>query len=236
IKACLFDMDGTILDTEALYTEATTELLAKFDKGPLTWDVKIKLQGRPGAEATQIMLDTYDLPITPQEFSELAIKIQENKWHRARFLPGALELLDYLYTNNIPIALGTSSHILNYQRKTGHLKDKFEYFRNHVVTGDDIRIPPGRGKPHPDIWLVCLESLNKERRENNLEEILPEECLIFEDGVPGVVSGIAAKAHVIWIPDINARKVLNGEEHQIIGDNGEILDSLESFDKEKYFL
>ncbi|KAK6458066.1 HAD-like domain-containing protein [Scheffersomyces xylosifermentans] len=229
-------MDGTILDTEDLYTEAATELLALYGKGPMTWDVKLKLQGRPGPEAIAIMIKEYDLPLTPEEFGKISMGIQEHKWVRSRFLPGALELLEYLNEKNIPIALGTSSNTINLGRKTNHLKKEFECFRHHIVTGDDVRIPKGRGKPHPDIWLTCLESLNAERKENNLEEILPEECLIFEDGIPGVVSGIAAKAHVIWIPHEEALKVLGGEEHKIIGTNGEIISSLEHFDKEKYFL
>ncbi|KAK6465059.1 HAD-like domain-containing protein [Scheffersomyces coipomensis] len=229
-------MDGTIINTEDLYTEATTELLDRYGKGPLTWDVKIRLQGRPGPEAMKIMIEEYDLPLTIEQFSKVALEIQADKWHRSRFLPGALELVEYLYSKNVPIALGTSSNKINYDRKTKHLTHGFKYFDKHIVTGDDPRIPAGRGKPHPDIWLACLDSINADRKANGLTEVTIEECLIFEDGIPGVISGIAAKAHVIWIPDVNALEVLNGEEHTIIGVNGEILTSLEQFDKVKYSL
>lgn len=229
-------MDGTLLNTEDLYTECTTELLADFGKGPLTWDIKINLQGRPGLEATKIVIETYGLPVTPEQFAEMAIKKQEGKWHRAEFLPGALELLQYLNNNSIPIALGTSSNFLNYKRKTGHLQEGFRLFGEHVVTGDDKRIPRGRGKPHPDIWFACLDSINKERSENGKDPILPEECLVFEDGIPGVKSSIAANAYTIWLPDEKALEVLDGEEQNIIGDNGEILKSLLDFDKSKFSL
>ncbi|KAK6204353.1 HAD-like domain-containing protein [Scheffersomyces amazonensis] len=229
-------MDGTIINTEDLYTEATTELLERYGKGPLTWDVKIRLQGRPGPESMKIMIEEYDLPLTIEEFSQVALEIQADKWHRSRFLPGALELVEYLYNKNIPIALGTSSNKINFERKTKHLDHGFKYFTHHIVTGDDPRIPTGRGKPNPDIWFACLDSINAHRKLQGLDEILIEECLVFEDGIPGVVSGIAAKAHVIWIPDVNALEVLNGEEHNIIGTNGEILTSLEHFDKAKYSL
>lgn len=227
-------MDGTLLNTEDIYTEAFNELLARYGKGPLTWDVKIQLQGRPGPEANKIMIDTYGLPITVDEFLKEAIEIQQTKWGKARFLPGALELLNYLAENNIPMALGTSSNALNYERKAKHLAHGFDHFKHHIVTGDDSRIPKGRGKPHPDIWQVCLESINKERRENNLEEILMEESLVFEDGIPGVKSGIVANAYVVWIPHPEALKVLNGKEEEIIGKNGEILKSLEDFSLEKF--
>ncbi|ODV66218.1 HAD-like protein [Hyphopichia burtonii NRRL Y-1933] len=236
IRACLFDMDGTILNTEDIYTEASSELLAKYGKGPMTWDVKIKLQGRPGPEATKIMIQEYDLPITPQEFIAESIKVQENKWARTKFLPGALELLKYLKENEIPIALGTSSNSINYQRKTQHLKEGFELFGDHIVTGDDERIPPGKGKPNPHIWFTCLDSLNTERQLKGLDSIKIEECLIFEDGIPGVISGQNANAYVIWIPDPNALEILAGKEHEIIGDKGEIISSLHHFDKTKFSL
>jgi pseudouridine-5'-monophosphatase len=229
-------MDGTLLNTEDIYTEVSSELLAKFGKGPMTWDVKINLQGRPGPEATQIMIDHYQLPLTTEEFTQLTTEIQADKWQKSKFLPGALELIEYLNTKEIPIALGTSSNSINFEKKTKHLQHGFKYFGEHIVTGDDPRIPKGRGKPHPDIWIVCLATLNKTRKLQGLEEVLLEECLIFEDGIPGVVSGIAANSHVIWIPDVNALEVLNGKEHEIIGSNGEILESLIHFDKEKYNL
>ncbi|CAI5756416.1 unnamed protein product [Candida verbasci] len=227
-------MDGTLLNTEDIYTEASTELLALYGKGPMTWDVKIKLQGRPGLEATRIMIEEYDLPLTPEEFAIQAMKIQEDKWQYSKFLPGAIDLLEYLHTTKIPIALGTSSNTINFHRKTKHLQHGFKYFQGHIVTGDDERIPRGKGKPHPDIWFACLASINKERLTKGLDEIKIEECLIFEDGIPGVQSGIKANATVIWIPDPQALKVLQGKEVEIIGESGEIIESLLVFDKHKY--
>lgn len=229
-------MDGTLLNTEDIYTEVSNELLARFGKGPMTWDVKIQLQGRPGPEATQIMIDHYELPLTTEEFVKLSVEIQADKWRTSKFLPGALELLEYLHAQKVPIALGTSSNYVNFEKKTAHLLHGFKYFAEHIVTGDDQRIPKGRGKPHPDIWMVCLATLNDTRKAQGLEEILLEECLIFEDGIPGVISGIAAKSHVIWIPDVKALEVLNGKELDIIGTNGEILESLHHFDRKKYNL
>ena len=45
VKACLFDMDGLLINTEDIYTETLNETLAEFGKGPLTWDVKINCKG-----------------------------------------------------------------------------------------------------------------------------------------------------------------------------------------------
>ncbi|CUM63635.1 uncharacterized protein PRCAT00001217001 [Priceomyces carsonii] len=223
-------MDGTLLNTENLYTEAASDVLAQFGTGPLTWDVKIRLQGLPGIEATKIIIKEYEVPATPEEFMKLSMSVLEKKWHRSAFLPGALELLNYLEQKGIPMALGTSSNTINFQRKTNHLQHGFKHFGSHIVTGDDDRIGPGRGKPHPDIWHVCLNSINRERVEKGLNEIEMEDCLIFEDGVVGVLAGVAARAYVIWIPDKEALRLLAGKEKEIIADSGEIILSLENFD------
>lgn len=229
-------MDGTLLNTEDLYTEAATILLAKYGKGPLSWEVKIQLQGRPGPEAIKILLKEYDIEETPEVWQQQANIVQDTLWQRAQFVPGALELLEYLSEKKIPIALGTSSNTFSYKKKTDHLQSGFKYFGEHIVTGDDERIPKGKGKPHPDIWYVCLQSINDERNKLNLPEIKPHECLVFEDGIPGVESGINAGARVIWIPHPEALPILNGKEHEIIGDHGEILTQLKNFDPSKYNL
>lgn len=183
------------------------------------------------------------MPYTPEELFKETSKRQKTLWHKTAFMPGAAELLAHLAEHNIPIALATSSHRLNFTLKTQHLNDGgFKLFGQHIVVGDDPRIPAGRGKPHPDIWLVALESLNAERCAAAVEagreytDIKPEECLVFEDGVPGVTAGKAAGATVIWVPDARALKVLNGREVDIIGDRGEILESLAHLDKSKYGL
>lgn len=229
-------MDGTLLNTEDLYTEAANDILAEHGKGPLTWDIKIKLQGLPGPEASKIFIASYDLPYTPEELFAKTSGIQKEKWTKARWLPGALELVQWAHENEIPKALATSSATLNYERKTAHLRDGFDLFGEHVVTGDDKRIPAGKGKPHGEIWHVALGSLNQERRAKGLEDISIEDCLVFEDGVPGVISGKNAGAHVVWIPHPQARTVLPEQQVNDLISGHTLLETLEEFDRAKYNL
>lgn len=237
IKACLFDLDGTLLNTEDLYTEGTSQVLARYGKGPLSWDIKLDLQGRPGPEATRRLLEAYGITeVTPEQYMQQAFEILQGLWGTSDWLPGALELLTYLKEKRVPVALGTGSNMLNYKLKTERLKEHFEVFGPHVVTGDDPRIPPGRGKPNPDIWHICLASLNQQREKEGLEQISIEECLVFEDGIPGVLSGKNAHAPVVWVPHPGALLELNGKEKEILGDGGEILPSLAAFDPAKYGL
>jgi len=128
----------------------------------------------------------------------------------------------------------------------------FEVFApERRVLGDDKRIPKGRGKPNPDIYLVALKAVN-ETLEVGEEEIKPEECLVFEDGVPGVIAGRRAGMRVVWVPHAGLAQEYSGreaevlagrgegglmDEHQlgIVGDGwGEQLESLVDFPYEKY--
>ncbi|KAM9911332.1 hypothetical protein OXX69_003626 [Metschnikowia pulcherrima] len=236
-KACLFDLDGTLLNTEDIYTEGTSQVLAKYGKGPLTWDIKLDLQGRPGPEATRRLLQAYGITeVTPEQYMQQAFDVLQTLWGKSDWLDGALPLLNYLKEKNVPLAIGTGSNLVNYKLKTDRLAEHFEVFKHHIVTGDDVRLPPGRGKPHPDIWHICLESLNRERDEMGLERISIEECLVFEDGIPGVISGKNANATVVWVPHPGALAELDGKENEIIGDGGEVLPSLAAFDSAKYGL
>ncbi|SCV01252.1 LAME_0G15016g1_1 [Lachancea meyersii CBS 8951] len=223
-------MDGLLINTEDLYTLVTNEILAEFGKGPITWDVKIQLQGLPGPQAARKVLDHYQVPLTLAELEEKSVVLQHKKWPTCSFLPGALDLIRYLHSNNIPIALCTSSAKHKYEGKTGHLKQGFELF-DVIITGDDPRIPPGRGKPFPDIWQLGLKQLNAKFNT----EIRPEECIIFEDGLPGVAAAKAAGAYVVWVPHPDALEVL-GDTETVLNGKGEVLASLTHLDKAKFGL
>lgn len=229
-------MDGLLIDSEDKYTECTNIILGEYGKGPLSWDVKIKLQGRLGPEAQKIMIDAYDLPMTPEELHKRLFEIQETLWPTCKFLPGALELLQYCHANKIPIALALGSYRANLERKTAHLQEGFQLFGRHMTTGDDPRLA-GRGKPQPDIWHLAIAGLNQDLQARGERELQPLECLVFEDGVPGVQAGIAAGCPVIWVPHPSALQLLDGKEKDILpAAKGEILLLLQHLDKHKYGL
>lgn len=223
------DMDGTLLNTEDIYTEVSSELLAQYGKGPLTWDIKLQLQGLPGPHANELVIKHYDIPLTVEEYTEKIMDIQKTKWHKCTFLPGVEDMLKKLKEKSVPMALGTSSNTVNFERKTQHLTTFLDFFGDQIVTGDDGRIPRGKGKPHPYIWYVCLEGLNKQRQAQGLETIQPHECLIFEDGVAGVYSGLSADAHVIWIPHPEAKEHILPIKDTLKDKKLEVIDSLENF-------
>lgn len=223
-------MDGLLINTEDIYTLTLNEILADHGKGPLTWDVKVHLQGLPGPQAAAKVIETYNLPLTPNEYEKLNVEIQSKKWGDSAFLPGALELIKHLKSKNIPIALCTSSSKLKFELKTQRLKEGFKLF-DAIVTGDDERIPSGRGKPFPDIWQIGLKELNVADGTN----FQPDECLVFEDGLPGVKAGLAFGAYVIWVPHPGAFKYL-GDTEALLNGNGQLLKSLEDLELAKFGL
>jgi len=54
IRACLFDMDGLLIDSEDLYTVCTNEVLREYGRPDLPWNIKAQLQGRPGPEVCNL--------------------------------------------------------------------------------------------------------------------------------------------------------------------------------------
>ena len=130
-----------------------------------------------------------------------------------------------------------------------HNQGLFSAFpEKHRILGDDPRIPKGCGKPAPDIYLIALETINKEMRIKGEPEILPSECLVFEDSVPGVEAGRRAGMRIVWCPHKMILKEYWGRERDVLAgtahgagdermlDDGwaVMVDSLEAFDYGNY--
>jgi pseudouridine-5'-monophosphatase len=253
-------MDGLLINTEDLYTICHNLLLSTYNTGPMTWDLKSQLQGRPAIESIKRVLDFFKLSdVDPVEYTKKLHVIQEEQFRLAQPLPGAQKLLlDLKATEKagngrkIHIALATSSHEWHYKIKTEHLSELFGVFEpERRILGDDKRIPKGRGKPSPDIYLLALKAINDTLEENE-KAIKPEECLVFEDGIPGVEAGRRAGMRVVWVPHPGLAELSKGKESEILagrGEGGEVdvhqlgevgdgwgeqLGTLENFPYEKY--
>jgi pseudouridine-5'-monophosphatase len=221
-------MDGLLLDSEDKYTLCTNAILSKYNKPPLPWSIKAQLQGRPGPMAGLIFHQWAQLPISHEEFliEQTALQRQHFPWTKP--LPGVEKLLENLAgakTGNgdrVHIALATSSHEANFKLKTGHLEELFAVFEGHRrVLGDDVRIPKGRGKPAPDIYLLALKTINASLPEGE-REITPQECLVFEDSVPGVEAGRRAGMRVVWVPHPELHIEYSGRVKEVLaGRTGE---------------
>lgn len=254
VRACLFDMDGLLLDTEDLYTLCINLILEKYQRPKLPWSIKAKLQGRPGPAATRIFHEWAQLPIDYDEYAKQYYLLQQQHFPGTQPLPGIPKLLSDLgrtryweeadpktkaaaaaasSTSTTPqrvhIALATSSHASNFRLKTSHLRELFSVFETpRLVLGDDARIPAGRGKPLPDIYLLALRTIN-ESLPSGERPIQPDECLVFEDSVPGVEAGRRAGMRVVWCPHPMLVREYAGREADVLagltGEAGEGVDT-----------
>lgn len=226
-------MDGLLIDSENIYTLCINLILREYGKPDLPWKIKAQLQGRPAPEANAIFQEWAQLPIPHAEYAQKQAAHQKQHFPDCKAMPGVAELLLNLTqktTPRIQIALATSSYGGNFKIKTAHLQHIFSYFpRERTVLGDDPRIPPGRGKPAPDIYLLALQTINEDlqRAGGHEPEIKPEECIVFEDSVPGVEAGRRAGMRVVWVPLPGLLKEYTGREKQVLaGLTGEYKDDV----------
>ncbi|KAH9901971.1 HAD-like protein [Xylariomycetidae sp. FL2044] len=262
IRACLFDMDGLLINTEDLYSLCADNVLKRYGRPPLPWSIKAQLMGIPGASNGDTFHAWAQLPIPRDQFAR-----EQAEEHRIHFpgcqpLPGVEKLMTDLSTarttgSGLPVqlALATSSERKNYETKTSKPATRAVIEKipaAHRVLGDDPRVEKGRGKPAPDIYLLALRSIN-ESLPAGVPRITPAECLVFEDSVLGVEAGRRAGMRALWVPHPGLAAEYVGREGEVlagttdlypIGDEqqlgvpgdgwGEQLPSLEDFPYDRY--
>ena len=141
--------------------------------------------------------------------------MQQEHFPRAAPLPGAEALLKGLQAGGVHLALATSSMKRNFFLKTDHLQEFMAPFApERRVLGDDERIPRGRGKPAPDIYQLALDVINRGLEEG--QRVGAEECLVFEDSVPGVEAGRRAGMRVVWVPHPGLLSEFRGKEESVL--------------------
>ena len=234
-------MDGLLIDSEDAYTIVTNTILRENGRPDLPWNIKAQLQGRPGPAAGKIFQEWAKLPISREDFLKRQAELQADAFLNCKPLAGVEVMLKTLKRSHtkgyagglspgkgnrkVRMALATSSHGKNYEIKTARMKQMFNVFPpSHIIVGDDHRIPKGRGKPLPDIYLLALESINEMLMAEGEGErpITPEECLVFEDSVPGVEAGRRAGMRVVWVPHPGLLEVYRGREEEVLaGRTGE---------------
>lgn len=173
LKAVLWDMDGTLIDSEPLWVAEENRLMR--DAG-LEWTDADAEQfvGQP-LPVTAQALRTRGLQMPLDEvLDELINGTTESLRRRLPWHSGARELLESLRAASLSTALVTMSH----RTAANPLLDDADGLFDTAVTGDIVT----RGKPDPDPYLMAMERLGVE----------PSECIAFEDSLPGVTSALAA--------------------------------------------
>jgi len=208
VSAVLFDMDGVLLDTEELYTQATRRVL-----GPLgdrfDWRIKERMMGRAPLEAARILIDALGVPLTPQEYLDQKRPVLLELFRKSEPKPGAPALVRALAGRGLPLAVATSSDRRFFEAKTSH-HAWFAEFRA-VVCGSDPEVKAH--KPAPDIFLAAAERLG----------VPAAACVVFEDSAAGVESAKRAGVRrIVALADVNIDRSLLAQADYVIDSYAEI--------------
>ena len=221
IKGALFDLDGTLIDTEQIYNGAAQILIKEYGNGKeLDWDTKIKLMGSPRMIAAKIIIDTYELKLSPEEFLKKRNVITTEYFKSCSFIDGAKDITHkFKHELNFKLALATSSSKENFELKTFNKKDWLKEDFDAIILGDDKRIK--NGKPAPDIFILAAKDIGLE----------PKNCIIFEDSIGGIKAGISSGAGiVIGIPDPHLKHKAEEIQYDEKITKLVILDNIKDFD------
>ncbi|KAF0695963.1 hypothetical protein As57867_013221, partial [Aphanomyces stellatus] len=170
VEAIIFDLDGTLMDTEMLSLDTLTEVA-----GPgYTLALHKRILGMPGHQWTRIVIDELQLDTTPEEVAHHWHIVLASKYSASVLLPGALELVTSLQSKPIKVALATSSTSKAVAIKRSVHPALFEGFEV-IVCGDDPAVV--KGKPSPDIFLVAAARLG-------IHDV--SACVVVEDSPAGV--------------------------------------------------
>lgn len=224
IRACIFDMDGLLINSEDVITRALNQLLEKYGRPVMTSSIRAKLMGITDSSNGDIFHDYAQLPISREQWGRESKELMRQLFRDCEPLPGAEKLLANLSRassasgEKIELALASSTKTETYGLKisrpeTKRLLDLFQSKRR--ILGDDPRVPDGRGKPAPDIYLIALEVLNSSLGPSE-KTIRPSEFLVFEDSVAGVEAGRRAGMRVVWVPNADVVNEYQARHREIL--------------------
>lgn len=188
LKAVLWDMDGTLVDTEPYWIAAETALVQAHG-GQWSQEQAFSLVGNALDDSARVLQGAgVDLSVR-EIIDHLSNTVIAGIRKEVPWRPGARELLADLRHNNVRCALVTMSERHLAAEVVAALDE--EYFE-FLVTGDEVT----HGKPHPEPYLVAVEKL--QLTDPNLTLL---HCAALEDSVPGVASALASGMATIAVPN-----------------------------------
>jgi pseudouridine-5'-monophosphatase len=207
-EGIIFDLDGTLLDTEPLYTEATQKVLDPFGH-IYSMELKKRCMGGDSRLSAQMTIDEYDLPMSVDEYLSTRNVYLLELFPTSPEIKGAGEFVSALADTQIPFGLATSSHKPLCDIKLCS-KDWGSSFHS-IVCGDNEAVK--KGKPEPDIFLVCADLLN----------IPAGNCVVFEDSPTGIKAARSAGMRVIGInsqyvdlADLTEAEIIIDSYHELL--------------------
>lgn len=185
IEAVIFDLDGSMVDSMWVWKRIDQEYLGKFGIS-LPEDLQKGIGGKSFSETAAYFKKRFRLPDDIENIKADWNRMAWDKYtHEVPLKKGVRELLQYCKAHNVKMGIATSnSRELVEKIVAVH---QLESYFGCIMTGCDV----ARGKPAPDIYLAVAQALH----------VAPENCLVFEDIVPGIQAGKAAGMQVCAVYD-----------------------------------
>jgi HAD superfamily hydrolase (TIGR01509 family) len=184
VAAVVFDLDGVLVDSEAVWGEIrerfTEESGGRWHEGALR-----EMMGMSSLEWSRYMHDELEVPLPPEEINRQVVdRVTEGYREHLPLLPGAVEAVRSL-GREWPLGLASSSNrpLIDLVLERAGLADSFQV----TVSSEEVE----RGKPAPDVYLEAARRLRVD----------PEGCAAIEDSTNGIKSAHAAGMAVIAVPN-----------------------------------
>lgn len=195
-KTALFDLDGTLFDTEGQYTIFWGETGRKYRPDVPHLEELIK-----GTTLTQIFAKYFPDPELQKE-----ITIGLDRWEAQmdyKFVPGALDFLEDIRRHGVNCAVVTSSNDKKMQSVRAQMP-AFDSLFDKVLTAEMFKA----SKPDPDCYLLGARVFGSQLGE----------CVVFEDAFTGLQAGMSSGIFTVGLATYNPREALVGKCHKIIDD------------------
>lgn len=192
-KACIFDLDGVIVDTVPAHFVAWKAMADELNI-PFNETDNEQLKGVSRTESMTKILSMGGISKSSEEIEELTTKKNAiyveiiSKMTPGDILPGVVEFIDLLTSNGIEVAIGSSSKNTPTILKSVGLIDRFKV----RIDGNQVT----HSKPHPEVFLLGADKLG----------FLPSECVVFEDAISGVKAAKSGGFKCIGVGEANVLK------------------------------
>ena len=191
IKACIFDLEGNLVDSMWMWPEIDKEYLGRFG---IEYDDNLKneIDGISFHETAVYFKNKFGISDSIEkickDWEDMAYDKYKNEVKEKR---GCQKFLEQLKSKGIKMGIATSNKrsMVDVVLESLGMKNFFEV----ITTSDEVK----KGKPAPDVYLTTAKLLNVE----------PKHCLVFEDVVAGIIAGKSAGMKVCAVEDDFTREV-----------------------------
>lgn len=185
IKAIIFDLDGSLVDSMWMWKEIDIEYLGKFGIS-LPDNLQNAIEGMSFSETAVYFKERFQIPDSLEQMKEDWNRMAWDKYlHEVPLKDGIPEFLQGCRERDILLGIATSNS-RQLVENIADVHDLHNYFQC-IMTGCEV----AHGKPSPDIYLAVADKLG----------VCPAQCLVFEDILPGIQAGKNAGMRVCAVED-----------------------------------